>query len=95
MIALVVLTAAIGAAVWAGWTALSGHGSAAAEPTTTVEPPKQLRVTLPEGLTVNQMAAAADTASPLITAAGYLRQTRVQERPTGFGNPHPPEGFKF
>ena len=44
---------------------------------------------------MNQMAAAADTASPRITAAGYLRQTRVQKRPAGFGNPRSPEGFMF
>lgn len=95
VIALVVLTAAIAAAVWAGWTALEHHDEAAQPPTTTVEPPKQVRVTLPEGLTVNQMAVAADHASRRITTAGYLRQARVQKRPAGFGNPRSPEGFMF
>jgi UPF0755 protein len=95
VIALVVLTAAVGAAIWAGWAALKDRSSAAPPPTTTAVVPKQLRVTLPEGLTVNQMAAAVDTASPRITAAGYLRQARLQKRPAGFGNPRSPEGFMF
>jgi uncharacterized YceG family protein len=95
VIALVLLTVAVAAAIFAGWAALKDRSSAAPPPTTTVEPPKQLRVTLPEGLTVNQMAAAADTASLRITAAGYLRQARLQKRPAGFGNPRSPEGFMF
>ena len=95
VIALVVLTAAVAAAIWAGWAALKDRSSAAPPPTTTTVAPKQLRVTLPEGLTVNQMAAAADTASPRITAAGYLSQARLQKRPGGFGNPRSPEGFMF
>ena len=80
VIALVVLAAAVGAAIWAGWAALKDRSSAAPSPTTTAVAPKQLRVTLPEGLTVNQMAAAVDTASPRITAAGYLSQARLQKR---------------
>jgi uncharacterized YceG family protein len=95
VIALVVLTAAAAAAIWAGWAALRDRSSAPAPPTTTTVAPKQLRVTLPEGLTVNQMAAAADTASPRITAAGYLGQARLQKRPAGFSNPRSPEGFMF
>jgi len=95
VIALVVLAAAVGAAIWAGWAALKDRSSAPPPPTTTAVAPKQLRVTLPEGLTVNQMAAAVDTASPRITAAGYLRQARLQKRPGGFGNPRSPEGFMF
>jgi peptidoglycan lytic transglycosylase G len=95
VIALVVLTAAVGAAIWAGWAALKDRSSPAPAPPTTAVAPKQLRVTLPEGLTVNQMAAAVDTASPRITAAGYLRQARLQKRPAGFGNPRSPEGFMF
>ena len=95
VIALVVLTAAVGAAIWAGWAALKDRSSPAPAPPTTAVAPKQLRVTLPEGLTVNQMAAAVDTASPRITAAGYLRQARLQKRPAGFSNPRSPEGFMF
>jgi UPF0755 protein len=95
VIALVVLTAAVGAAIWAGWAALKDRSSPAPAPPTTAVAPKQLRVTLPEGLTVNQMAAAVDKASPRITAAGYLRQARLQKRPAGFGNPRSPEGFMF
>jgi UPF0755 protein len=95
VIALVVLTAAVGAAIWAGWAALKDRSSPAPAPPTTAVAPKQLRVTLPEGLTVNQMAAAVDKASPRITAAGYLRQARLQKRPAGFSNPRSPEGFMF
>jgi peptidoglycan lytic transglycosylase G len=95
VVALIVLSLAIAAAVWAGWTALKDDDTAPPPPTTTVAAPKQIRVTLPEGLTVNQMAGAADEASPLITTAGYLRQARIQKRPAGFGNPRSPEGFMF
>jgi UPF0755 protein len=95
VIALVVLAAAVVAAIWAGWAALKDRSSAPPPPTTTAVAPKQLRVTLPEGLTVNQMAAAVDTASPRITAAGYLSQARLQKRPVGFGDPRSPEGFMF
>jgi peptidoglycan lytic transglycosylase G len=95
VVALIVLSLAVAGAVWAGWTALKDDDNAAPPPpTTTVAPVKQIRVTLPEGLTVNQMAAAADQASR-ITAAGYLGQARIQKRPAGFGNPRSPEGFMF
>jgi peptidoglycan lytic transglycosylase G len=96
VVALIVLSLAVAGAVWAGWTALNDNDNAAPPPpTTTVAPVKQVRITLPEGLTVNQMAAAAGEASLRITAAGYLRQARIQERPAGFGNPRSPEGFMF
>jgi uncharacterized YceG family protein len=96
VIAVIVLSLAVAAAVWAGWRALKDDDNAAAPPPpTTVALPKQIRLTLPEGLTVNQMAAAADEASRRITAAGYVRQARIQERPAGFGNPRSPEGFLF
>jgi peptidoglycan lytic transglycosylase G len=95
VVALSVLSLAVAGGVWAGWTALKHDDSAPPPPTTTVSAPKQVRITLPEGLTVNQMAAASSEASPRITKAGYLRQARIQERPAGFGNPHSPEGFLF
>jgi UPF0755 protein len=95
VVALIVLSLAVAGAVWAGWTALKDDNAVPPPPTTTVAPVKQVRITLPEGLTVNQMAAAADQASRRITAAGYLRQARIQERPAGFGNPWSPEGFMF
>jgi UPF0755 protein len=96
VVALIVLSLAVAGAVWAGWTALKDDDNAAPPPTTTTAAPvKQIRVTLPEGLTVNQMAAAADQATRRMTAAGYLRQARIQKRPAGFGNPRSPEGFMF
>jgi UPF0755 protein len=95
VVALIVASLTIAGAVWAGWTALKNDDAAPPPPTTTVAQPKQIRITLPEGLTVNQMAAAADEASRLISTAGYSRQARIQERPAGFGNPRSPEGFMF
>ena len=76
--ALIVLALLVGGGAWAAWAALKDRQHAAPEPTTTIQPPKQIRVTLPEGLTVNQMAAAADAASPRITAAGYLGEAQKQ-----------------
>jgi peptidoglycan lytic transglycosylase G len=95
LIALIVLSLLIGGAVWAGWTALKSDSNSAPAPTTTVAAPKQVRITLPEGLTVAQMARAADAASPGITARGYLLQARRQPVPAGFGKPTSPEGFMF
>ena len=89
------LAAVVGGGVSAAWAAVKDHDKAAPQPTTTIAPPKQLRVTLPEGLTVNQMAAAADEASRRITAAGYLSQARKQPLPMGFGKPKSREGFLF
>jgi peptidoglycan lytic transglycosylase G len=95
VVALVVLCLAVAGGVWAGWTALKDDDNAAPPQATTAVAPKQIRITLPEGLTVDQMAAAAAEASRRVTAAGYLRQARIQERPAGFGNPRSPEGFMF
>jgi UPF0755 protein len=95
LVALIVLAVVVGGGAWAAWTALKDHDASPPPPTSTIEPPKQLRVTLPEGLTVNQMAAAADRASPRITAAGYLRETRRQPLPADFGKPRSPEGLMF
>jgi peptidoglycan lytic transglycosylase G len=95
LVAVIVLSVAVAAAVWVGWRALRDTGSAAPPTPTTVAAPKQIRMTLPEGLTVRQMSGAADAASRPITAAGYLREARKQPRPAGFGNPRPPEGFMF
>jgi UPF0755 protein len=94
VVALVVLSLAVAGGVWAAWTALDDNNPTPPQSTTTVAP-KQIRITLPEGLNVNEMAAAADKASPRITTAGYVRQARVQKRPPGFGNPRSPEGFLF
>jgi UPF0755 protein len=96
LVALIVLGLAVGGGGWSGWTALKHHRRAVAPPpATTVKAPKQIRITLPEGLTMNQMAIAADSASPRITAAGYLRAARKQPLPGGFGKSRSPEGFLF
>jgi UPF0755 protein len=95
LVALIVVSLAAGAALWAGWTMLKDHGSTEPPPTTAVEPPEQVRITLPEGLTVNQMARAADAGSRLITGVGYRREARKQPLPAGFGRPTSPEGFMF
>ena len=95
LVALVVLALVVGGGAWAAWAALKDRRSEPPPPTTTVEPTKQVRVTLPEGLTVNKMAAAADAASARISAAGYLREARKQPVPAGFGKPKSPEGFMF
>jgi peptidoglycan lytic transglycosylase G len=95
LVALVVLAFVGGGGAWAAWAAIKDDSPAAQPPTTTVAQPKQIRITLPEGLTVNQMARAADAASRRITAAGYLRAVRKQPLPTGFGAPKAPEGFLF
>jgi UPF0755 protein len=95
LVALIVLALAVGGAAWAGATVFDDHNRAPPQPTTTVEPPKQIRITLPEGLTVNQMARAADAASRRMTGAGYLRQARTQQLPIGFDRPKSPEGFMF
>jgi UPF0755 protein len=94
LVALIVLALAVGGAAWAGATVFDDHNRAPPQPTTTAEP-KQIRITLPEGLTVNQMARAADAASRRMTAAGYLRQARTQQLPIGFDRPKSPEGFMF
>jgi len=94
LVALIVLALALGGGGWAAWAAISSD-EAAPEPTTTAAAPKQVRITLPEGLTVSQMARAADAASRRITTAGYLQAVRRQRLPARFGAPKSPEGFLF
>jgi UPF0755 protein len=80
---------------WAAYAVVRGHGDSALEPTTTVAAPKQIRVTLPEGLTTREMARVAGRRSRLITASGYLRAASKAPLPAGFGRPSSPEGFLF
>ena len=95
LVALVLLALAIGAGAWAAWAAIDGDEESAPEPTTTVAAPKQVRITLPEGLTVDQMARAADAGSRRITTSGYLQAARKLRLPARFGSPRSPEGFLF
>jgi peptidoglycan lytic transglycosylase G len=94
LVALILVVVVVGAGVWAAWSALKRHGRAA-PPVTTVAAPKQLRITFPEGFTLNEMAAAAHAASPRITARGYLAATVRAQVPPGFGRPSSREGFLF
>ncbi|HZO61528.1 MAG TPA: endolytic transglycosylase MltG, partial [Gaiellaceae bacterium] len=93
--ALVVVAAVFGACAWGAYAVVQGRHHADAAPTTTISPPKQLRVTFPEGLTTAQMAGVADRASRLITRNGYLRAARSAPKPAEFGRPSSPEGFLF
>jgi UPF0755 protein len=54
-----------------------------------------VHITLPEGLTVDEMAQVAGQKSPGITAGGYLRAASRARLPPGFGRPKIPEGFMF
>jgi len=94
--ALLVVAVIFGGCAWAAYAVVQSRGeSAPPEPTTTVAAPKQIRVTLPEGLTMREMASAAGRASRLITPTGYLRAARNARLPAGFGHPSSPEGFLF
>jgi peptidoglycan lytic transglycosylase G len=95
VVALIVLSLAVAAAIWAGWTALKHHRNAAPPPPTTVAAPKQIRITFPEGLNTEEMARLADRRSKAITAAGYERTAGEARLPAGFGRPAKPEGFLF
>jgi uncharacterized YceG family protein len=95
LVALVVVVAVFAGCAWAAYAVVGSDDDSPPKPTTTVAASKQLRVTLPEGLTVREMARAAGRASRLITPPGYLRAARTAPRPAGFGNPSSPEGFLF
>jgi UPF0755 protein len=98
LVALVVVALALGAAGWAGWTALRSNDSAAPAPATTAPPPTVLKVLFPEGFTRAQMAERADALSPTITARGYLSATASSLLPgrfAGDGRRRSLEGFLF
>jgi peptidoglycan lytic transglycosylase G len=96
VVALLVVAVVFGGCAWGAYAIVQSRDeSAPPEPTTTVAAPKQIRVTLPEGLTMREMARAAGRASTLITAPGYLRAARNARWPAGFGRPSSPEGFLF
>jgi UPF0755 protein len=97
VVALIVVGAALGAAGWAAWAAL-GSRDKAAQPATTVAPPKVIEVLFPEGFTRVQMAQRAGSASPAITARGYLTATTSSPLPgqfAGDGKRRNLEGFLF
>ena len=95
--ALILLSAVLGALIWAGWAVFRNH-RATAPPVTTVAPPKILEVLFPEGFTRAQMADRAAAASPAITSAGYLAATASSTLPgrfAGDGKSRNLEGFLF
>jgi UPF0755 protein len=97
VVALILLAVALGAAVWAGWTALKHHRRAAPAPTT-VAPPKIVKVLFPEGFTRAEMAARTDADIPAITARAYLSATESSPLPgrfAGDGKRRALEGFLF
>lgn len=93
--AAVVLAAGIGAGVWVAAESLNAAKDDTPPVTTTVAPPKEVRVTFPEGWTREQMALRADRVIPGVTADEYRAATRRGTLPKGFGKPRNLEGFLF
>jgi UPF0755 protein len=96
--ALVVLALLAAIAVWIAWTTLRTHKTAAPPPSTTVVPPKVIKVLFPEGFTRAEMAERAAADSPAITARGYLAASASSPLPgrfAGDGKPRSLEGFLF
>ena len=82
----------------AGWVAARGLDAAeddTPQVTTTVAPPKELRITFPEGWTREQMALRVDARLPGVTAAQYRAVTVAGTLPQGFEPPRNLEGFLF
>jgi UPF0755 protein len=97
MVALIVVGVAVGAAGWAGWTALKSDDPAAPAPPT-LAPPKVVRLLFPEGFTRVQMARRAAAVSPTISERGYLTETASSLLPgrfAGDGRRRSLEGFLF
>jgi uncharacterized YceG family protein len=107
ILAVAVLLALVGVAVWVALAATGGGGSSA--PVTTAvapPPPKPLRIVFPEGFTIAQMAeriTAVDGIArrkrhvrPQLKASQYLRLTAHAPFPKGFGHRRGKlEGFMF
>jgi UPF0755 protein len=111
IVALLVFLLVLGAAAAAALVAISRHGGSTAAPvtsqaTSTVPPPKPLRIVFPEGFTIAQMAqriTAVDRIAvrkrhvrPKLRAATYLKLTSNAPFPAGFGHKRGKlEGFLF
>jgi uncharacterized YceG family protein len=91
--AMVFLAAGIGIGIWVAAEGLNA-GKSNSSPPTTLAPPKEIRVTFPEGWTREEMAARA-AARLGITKAAYLAVTRSGVLPKGFEKPRNLEGFLF
>jgi peptidoglycan lytic transglycosylase G len=95
VVAIGVVAVVFGGCAWAAYAVVQSRDEPPPKPTTTVAAPKQIRVTLPEGMTVREMARAAGRVSKLITPPGYLLAARNARLPAGFGRPSSSEGFLF
>jgi UPF0755 protein len=97
VVALILLAAVLGAAIWAGWTVLKHH-RADPPPPPTAALPKVVEVLFPEGFTRSEMAERAAAVSSAITAQGYLAATASSPLPGRFaddGKARNLEGFLF
>jgi uncharacterized YceG family protein len=95
VVALAIVAIVFGGCAWAAYAVVRNRDESPPKPTTTIEAPKQIRITLPEGLTAREMARVAGRESRLITPSGYLRAAHKASLPAGFGRPSSPEGFLF
>lgn len=98
VVALVVVALALMGGAWAAWSAVKGNRDSTPAPSTTIAPPKVIKVLFPEGFTRAEMAARADATSPTITAQGYLNATASSPLPgrfVGDGRQRSLEGFLF
>jgi peptidoglycan lytic transglycosylase G len=93
--AMLFLAAGIGIGIWVAAEGLNAGKSNRVTPPTTLAPPKEIRVTFPEGWTRAQMAARAAARLPGITKDAYLAVTRSGVLPKGFEKPRDLEGFLF
>jgi UPF0755 protein len=98
LVALALVALAVGAGLWAGWTALKRDDKQAVAPPTQTAPPKIVEVLFPEGFTRVQIAIRADRRSSTITEQGYLQATASSSLPgefAGDGKARNLEGFLF
>ncbi|HKP19409.1 MAG TPA: endolytic transglycosylase MltG [Gaiellaceae bacterium] len=96
--ALVLLALLTAVAVWIAWMTLRTHKTSAPPPTTTVAPPKVVKVLFPEGFTRAEMAQRAAVSSRAISARAYLAASASSPLPgrfAGDGKPRSLEGFLF
>jgi uncharacterized YceG family protein len=90
-----VLLGGIGIGVWAAAAGLKSGDQPPPLSTTTVAPPKEIRITFPEGFTRREIAARVASEVPGMSAQQYLASSRVGDLPKGFKQPSDLEGFLF
>jgi uncharacterized YceG family protein len=92
--AMLFLAAGIGIGIWVAAESLNA-GKSNPPPPTTLVPPKEIRVTFPEGWTREEMATRVAARLPGISKGAYLAATRTGTLPKGFEKPRNLEGFLF